>query len=48
MPRSIVGGFQGKTKAFQQSFSSTPAPVLAALFAFHVILGMLYESTIPR
>ena len=46
MPRSIVASFQGNALAFQNSLSSTPILILAALVAVYLILGMLYESTI--
>ena len=46
MPRSIAASFQGSVLAFQNSLSSTPILILAALVAVYLILGMLYESTI--
>jgi HAE1 family hydrophobic/amphiphilic exporter-1 len=45
-PASLVGGFQGNAQAFQQSLSSEPLLILAALIAVYVILGILYESYI--
>ncbi|MBV8590544.1 MAG: hypothetical protein JO212_10885 [Acetobacteraceae bacterium] len=33
-------------RPFQNSLSSTPILVIAALIAAYIILGMLYESTI--
>jgi multidrug efflux pump subunit AcrB len=45
-PASIEKSFQGSAQAFQNSLSSTPVLILAALIAVHIILGMLYESTI--
>src|SRR6202023_684666 len=47
LPASIATSFQGSAQAFQTSLSSTPILILAALVAVYIILGMLYESTIP-
>jgi multidrug efflux pump len=44
VPASIQGGFQGTAKAFQQSLSSQPWLVLAAILAIYIVLGILYES----
>jgi multidrug efflux pump len=44
MPATIHGGFQGTAKVFQQSLSTEPLLVLAALVAIYVVLGILYES----
>jgi multidrug efflux pump subunit AcrB len=46
LPASIATSFQGSAQAFQDSLSSTPILILAALIAVYIILGMLYESTI--
>jgi hydrophobe/amphiphile efflux-1 (HAE1) family protein len=46
LPPSIMTSFQGSAQAFQNSLSSTPILILAALIAVYIILGMLYESTI--
>jgi HAE1 family hydrophobic/amphiphilic exporter-1 len=46
LPRSVATSFQGSAQAFQNSLSSTPILILAALIAVYIILGMLYESTI--
>ncbi len=46
LPASIAASFQGSAQAFQNSLSSTPILILAALIAVYIILGMLYESTI--
>jgi hydrophobe/amphiphile efflux-1 (HAE1) family protein len=46
LPASIATSFQGSAQAFQNSLSSTPILILAALVAVYIILGMLYESTI--
>ncbi len=45
-PRTLSGSFQGTAQAFQQSLSSEPILILAALLAVYIILGMLYESYI--
>ncbi|MGH6957902.1 MAG: efflux RND transporter permease subunit, partial [Caulobacteraceae bacterium] len=45
-PRSINGSFQGTAAAFQQSLSSEPILIAAALLAVYIILGVLYESYI--
>jgi multidrug efflux pump subunit AcrB len=46
LPASIATSFQGSAQAFQNSLSSTPILILAALIAVYIILGMHYESTI--
>ena len=45
-PRTLTGSFQGTAQAFQQSLSSEPVLILAALLSVYIILGMLYESYI--
>jgi multidrug efflux pump len=40
----VHGGFAGTAKAFQQSFSSEPVLIMAALLAVYIVLGVLYES----
>ena len=45
-PDTLNGAFQGTAQAFQQSLSSEPVLILAALIAVYVILGVLYESFI--
>jgi HAE1 family hydrophobic/amphiphilic exporter-1 len=45
-PPQLNGAFQGTAQAFQQSLSSEPILILAALIAVYVILGVLYESFI--
>ncbi len=45
-PATLSGAFQGTAQAFQQSLSSEPVLILAALIAVYVILGVLYESFI--
>ncbi|HEX4300129.1 MAG TPA: efflux RND transporter permease subunit [Gammaproteobacteria bacterium] len=44
MPASIRGGSQGTALAFQQSLSSEPWLILAALVTVYIVLGILYES----
>jgi len=44
MPITVQGSFAGTAKAFQQSFSSEPVLILAALVAVYIVLGVLYES----
>ncbi len=45
-PATLTGSFQGTAQAFQQSLSSEPLLIGAALIAVYVILGILYESFI--
>jgi HAE1 family hydrophobic/amphiphilic exporter-1 len=45
-PVALTGSFQGNAQAFQQSLSTEPVLILAALIAVYVILGVLYESFI--
>jgi multidrug efflux pump len=46
MPTTRHGSFQGTAKVFQQSLSSEPLLILAALVAIYIVLGILYESYI--
>jgi multidrug efflux pump len=46
VPTSIHGGFQGNAKAFQDSLSSQPILILAALLTMYIVLGILYESLV--
>jgi multidrug efflux pump subunit AcrB len=46
MPASINGSFQGTAQVFQQSLSSLPILIFAAIFTVYIVLGMLYESLI--
>ena len=46
VPNSVHGGFQGTAKAFQDSLSSQPLLILAALVSVYIVLGILYESYI--
>jgi hydrophobic/amphiphilic exporter-1 (mainly G- bacteria), HAE1 family len=45
-PVSLTGSFQGTAAAFQESLSSEPILIAAALLAVYIILGILYESYI--
>jgi multidrug efflux pump len=44
MPKTIHGSFQGTAKTYQQSISSEPVLILAAVVAIYLVLGILYES----
>jgi multidrug efflux pump subunit AcrB len=46
MPASVAGTFQGNAQAFQDSLSSEPFLIAAAIVVIYIILGMLYESYI--
>ena len=43
-PETVTGTFQGTAQAFQESLSSEPILIAAALLAVYIILGVLYES----
>ena len=43
-PATLLGTFQGTAQAFQQSLSTIPLLIIAALVAVYIILGILYES----
>ncbi len=43
-PVSIQGSFAGTAKVFQESISSEPLLILAALVTIYIVLGVLYES----
>jgi HAE1 family hydrophobic/amphiphilic exporter-1 len=45
-PQTLTASFQGTAQAFQQSLSSEPILIAAALLAVYIILGVLYESYI--
>ncbi|MGM4892461.1 multidrug efflux RND transporter permease subunit [Tardiphaga sp. 839_C3_N1_4] len=45
-PSTLRGTFQGTAQAFQQSLSTVPLLILAALVVVYLILGILYESYI--
>jgi multidrug efflux pump subunit AcrB len=46
VPVTLTGTFQGNAQAFQDSLSSEPVLIAAALVVVYLILGMLYESFI--
>jgi HAE1 family hydrophobic/amphiphilic exporter-1 len=46
MPGTINTTFQGNAQAFQDSLSTVPMLILAALIVVYLILGILYESYI--
>jgi HAE1 family hydrophobic/amphiphilic exporter-1 len=46
LPASIITSFQGNAQAFQDSLSTVPILILAALVVVYIILGILYESYI--
>ncbi len=46
LPGTIQGTFQGTAQAFQQSLSTVPLLIVAALVVVYIILGILYESFI--
>jgi len=43
-PASLTGSFQGTAREFQNSLSSEPILIAAAVVAVYIILGVLYES----
>jgi multidrug efflux pump len=46
LPSSIHASFQGTAAAFQNSLSSEPLLILAAIVTVYIVLGVLYESYI--
>jgi len=46
VPATINTAFQGNAQAFQDSLSTVPLLILAALIVVYLILGILYESYI--
>jgi multidrug efflux pump subunit AcrB len=44
MPGQVIASFSGDAQAFQNSLTTMPALVLAALVVVYIILGILYES----
>ncbi len=44
VPISVHGSFAGTAQIFQQSLSSEPWLILAAIVAVYIVLGVLYES----
>jgi HAE1 family hydrophobic/amphiphilic exporter-1 len=45
-PSTLTGSFRGTAAAFQESLSSMPVLIVAALLSVYIILGVLYESYI--
>jgi multidrug efflux pump len=45
-PSTIQGFFSGTLLAYQQSLSTEPVLILAALLAVYIVLGILYESLV--
>ena len=46
LPATVHGDFGGTAKVFQQSTSSMPILIAAALLSIYIVLGILYESAI--
>jgi HAE1 family hydrophobic/amphiphilic exporter-1 len=46
VPATLNSTFQGTAQAFQQSLSTVPLLIIAALIVVYLILGILYESYI--
>ncbi len=46
LPRALTTTFQGNAQAFQDSLTTVPLLILAALVCVYIILGVLYESFI--
>src|SRR6201987_4647392 len=46
VPPTLNGSFQGTAQAFQDSLSSMPLLVAAAILVVYIVLGVLYESYI--
>jgi multidrug efflux pump len=46
LPASVHTSFQGTAAAFQNSLSSEPLLILAAIVTVYIVLGVLYESYI--
>jgi HAE1 family hydrophobic/amphiphilic exporter-1 len=46
LPGTVIGTFQGNAQAFQDSLSSMPVLIIAAVIVVYLILGILYESYI--
>ena len=42
----VAGSFQGTAAAFQESLSSMPISILAAMLAVYIVLGVVYASYI--
>ncbi len=48
LPVDVTTQFQGSTLAFQSALGSTVWPIVAAVVAMYIVLGILYESFIYR
>ena len=46
LPGTVIGTFQGNAQAFQESLSTMPVLIIAAVIVVYLILGILYESYI--
>ena len=46
LPTTVSGSFQGAAQVFQESLSSEPLLILAAIVTIYLVLGALYESAI--
>jgi hydrophobe/amphiphile efflux-1 (HAE1) family protein len=46
VPATVLGAFEGTAQAYQQSLTTVPLLILAAIAAIYVIMGVLYESFI--
>src|SRR5690348_113444 len=46
LPPTLQTSFQGTASEFQNSLSTQPLLIAAAMFAVYVVLGILYESFI--
>jgi multidrug efflux pump subunit AcrB len=46
IPASVQSSYQGAAQAYQDSLSSEPILVAAAIFSVYIVLGILYESFI--
>ena len=46
VPANVRGGYQGTAKLFQDSLSTLPMLIVAALVTMYLVLGVLYESTV--
>ena len=46
VPATVFGAFEGTAQAYQQSLTSVPLLILAAIAAIYIIMGVLYESFI--
>ncbi|MEJ0094009.1 MAG: efflux RND transporter permease subunit [Methylocella sp.] len=45
-PASLMTGFQGNARAYQNALAGTPVLIAAALVVIYIILGVLYESMV--